>query len=106
MKTRFALLFALFITVAVTAGAVSPRSVANPEITSVDGRLFEDPSPSLTVKVTANSAETAVRAVEAIGGDVVSSSEQGTAVFAVIPAAQLDALIVHPGVRAVESAAS
>ena len=71
------------------------------EAVSVDAGLFSQASETLSIVVTADSSTSAARAVEKIGGQVTQFFDSEDAVAAIIPASQLDALVIFPDVRSI-----
>ena len=84
---------------AVLLGAITLR----PESSAVyiDPALITAVSPQLSVIITANSSETAARAVNATGGTITSDLWLVDAVGATISADELQNLAAMPGVRAI-----
>jgi hypothetical protein len=106
MKTKLGLFFGLFgiIAIATTAAVMTSSFASSPETVHIDGSLFLQQAETMSVIVTAADATSAVRAVEAVGGQVTGDPPTAQAVAASIPANKLDALAIHPQVHSITSA--
>jgi hypothetical protein len=80
-------------------GAVNPAG----ETVIIEGSLFLQETQTLSVLVTGVDASTAASVVEELGGQVVSDMSSANTVAATIPADQIDALAIHPAIRAIRS---
>ncbi len=103
MKSKTGLVFVLIGIIAVAA-LRNTGSAPSPEIVHIDGSLYLQTGEIISVVVTAADAATAVRAVEAVGGQVSGAPSMAQAVAASIPADQIDALAMQPQVRSIASA--
>lgn len=106
MKIKLGLFFGLFgiIAIATIAAVMTSSFTSSPETVHIDGSLFLQHAETMSVIVTAADATSAVRAVEAVGGQVTGDPPAAQAVAASIPANKLDALAIHPQVRSITSA--
>lgn len=103
MTTRTNLFFSAIIIASIIAAVFLTGMGSEPTMVTIDAELYSQGSETLSVVVTANSAATATRAVERIGGQVSANLDAAGAVAATIPADQLDVLAMDPDVRAIAS---
>lgn len=104
MKVKLGRLLGLIVIVA-TIVAVAPYALGSPpEPVTIDGGLFQQHTETLTVVVKGSDGKTVSRAIENLGGEVVTAGWLTDTVIAVLPADQLDALAVHPNVFSMTSA--
>jgi hypothetical protein len=74
-----------------------------PETTNVDAALYLKDAPTLNIVVTATTQDAAVRAVESLGGQALGTAGTDGMLAATLPAGQLDALAIHPGIRSIRA---
>ncbi len=95
MKARLRLALALIVLAGLLGGASAPDTAY------VSCPLRSPQAPSLSVIVTAASAQAAARAVTAVGGSVTGDLWLIDAVAATVPAERLRALAAWPGIRSI-----
>jgi hypothetical protein len=101
MSVKLSLLFVLVIIAGVFFAAVPNPLDPAQDMVYIDGALYLQETETLSVIVTAVNPVAAVRAVEAVGGQVTSDPGLDNAITANIPYEQLDVLVNHPDIRSV-----
>jgi hypothetical protein len=97
---RLLAIFLVLVAVISTTFITYPRA---PETTSVEAALYLENAPTLNIVVSASSAQAALQAVESLGGQAMGPAGEDGELAATLPASQLDALAIYPGIRTIRT---
>ena len=103
MKAQLVRIALTIVIGAVVVGLLPYTLSSAPEPVSVDGSLYQQDGDTVTVIVTGSDGKAISRAVQNLGGEVISAGWMVDTVTAEVPAAQLDELAEHPNVYSMTS---